>query len=85
MQFVPKYHISLENELVDIKQLEKTIKNLVNEKFGINWLPAFIEYYNEPLERMSNSKLNISAYQARDDKDYEEGKISKESIRKLRL
>lgn len=85
LQFVPKYHISLENELVDIKQLEKTIKNLVNEKFGINWLPAFIEYYNEPLERMSNSKLNISAYQARDDKDYEEGKISKESIRKLRL
>ena len=50
-----------------------------------NWLPGSIAYYDKPLERMSNSKIDISYYKDLDNKAVEEGLINNCDAKELRL
>ena len=85
VQFMPRYHISLSNESIDIANFENKMKLLVEKKLGVNWLPSSVEYTHEPLKRMTNSKLDVPYYQNKDNEDYKDGKISTEEGKRLRL
>lgn len=85
VQYLPKYHISLMDENIDYKEFESKLCAIVEKKLGENWLPCSIEYTFKPLKRMTNSKLDISYYQKKDTKEYEEGQINSEEAQKLRL
>ena len=63
LQYTPIYHISLNDENIDIQLFEKKLKRIVSTKFSEAWLPSHINYYNEPLKRMINTKLDIGFYQ----------------------
>ena len=65
-QFIPSYHISLYDKNLDIESFEKKLKSFVKNNLSENWLPGYIEYYYEPLKKMSNSKVDISYYQSKD-------------------
>ena len=75
--------IDVEN--IDYKEFESKLCAIVEKKLGENWLPCSIEYTFKPLKRMTNSKLDISYYQKKDTKEYEEGQINSEEAQKLRL
>lgn len=85
VQHVPRYHISLADPNTDIKELEKKIEVVVLANHNINWLPGSIVYYDKPLERMSNSKINVGYYKEKDAKDLENGKIDISKAKELRL
>ncbi len=85
VQFLPKYHISLNDENIDYKEFETKLYAIIEKRLGENWLPCSIEYTADPLKRMANSKLDISYYQNKDNKEYEEGKINSEEARKIRI
>ncbi len=85
VQFVPRYHIYLAHEDIDINDLEKKIETVVLSKHNINWLPGSIVYYYKPLQRMSNSKINVGYYKDIDAKDLEDGKIDISKAKELRL
>lgn len=84
-QFIPRYHISLYDETLDIEMFEKKLKTLVKENLSENWLPGYIEYFYEPLERMSNSKINVSYYQKRDEEAIKNNTLQQEKIKTLSL
>ena len=63
LQYAPIYHISLNDDVIDIETLEKKIKKTAFSKFSEYWLPFHINYYNEPLKRMVNTKIDIGFYQ----------------------
>lgn len=85
VQYIPRYHISLYDDNVDYKELEDKINSLVLTKLNENWLPGSIAYYNEPLQRMSNSKVDISYYKNKDEQDLKDGKIDNKEAKELRL
>ncbi len=72
-QYIPSYHISLYDINIDYELLEKKIEKLVISKLGVNWLPGNIEYFDTPLKRMANTKVDVTYYEARD-KDLKKGK-----------
>ena len=76
-QFIPRYHISLYKE-IDIKAFEERLRTFVEAQFGENWLPGFIEYYYEPLQRMTNSKVDIGYYRKKDEEDIKNGTLTGE-------
>lgn len=76
-QFIPKLHISLYNENENIEVLENKINKLILQKFGINWVPGYYEYYYEPLKRMINTKIDFGYYQ---NKDLEELKAKNKKL-----
>ena len=65
-QFIPSYHISLYDRNLEIGQFEEKLKLFVKNNLSENWLPGYIEYYYEPLKKMSNSKVDMQYYQSRD-------------------
>ena len=75
-QYIPSYHISLANDAVDVEALEKKIRKLILAKLSPAWLPQKIEYFNTPLERMGNSKINIQFYQERDKQNLQVKKLA---------
>lgn len=85
VQYIPRYHISLYNANIDYKELEEKINDLVVSKLNENWLPGSIAYYDKPLERMQNSKVNISYYKELDQKALENNEIDNTSAKQLRL
>lgn len=85
VQFIPRYHISLHDENVDIREFEEKLEKLVSTKLTTSWLPGTIEYTTEPLRRMANSKIDISYYQEQDKLLFEAGKINNEKAKILRL
>lgn len=85
VQYIPRYHISLYDENIDYKDLEEKIKKLIMTKLNENWLPGSIAYYYKPLERMQNSKINISYYKEQDKIALENNKIDNSSAKQLRL
>lgn len=85
VQFIPRYHISLYDSSVDINKFEEKLNLLVQTKLSDSWLPGSIEYFTEPLERMANSKINISYYQERDREALSKGSINNEKGKTLRL
>ena len=60
--------------------LQLVLKNLTS-----SWLPGTIDYLNEPLKRMSNSKVDINYYLEKDKEELNQGLINNTSGRKLRL
>ena len=70
-QYIPRYHISLYNSNIDYDSFEKKLNKTVEKKLGKNWLPGFLDYTDEPLERMNNSKINIQYYMNKDKYDAE--------------
>ena len=85
VQYIPRYHISLYSMDIDFKNLEEKINSLVMKHLNENWLPGSIVYYDKPLERMQNSKVNISYYREQDEKALANGKIDHTSAKTLRL
>lgn len=85
VQYIPRYHISLYDTNIDYKDLEERINALVMSKLNENWLPGSIAYYDKPLERMQNSKVNISYYKELDQKALENNEIDNTSAKQLRL
>ena len=85
VQYIPRYHISLYDTNIDYKELEEKINALVMSKLNENWLPGSIAYYDKPLERMQNSKVNISYYKELDQKVLENNEIDNTSAKQLRL
>lgn len=85
VQYIPRYHISLYDTNIDYKELEEKINALVMSKLNKNWLPGSIAYYDKPLERMQNSKVNISYYKELDQKALENNEIDNTSAKQLRL
>ncbi len=76
LQFIPKAHISLEEE-VDTKKLEKQLTSVILKKHSPSWIPRIFEYYHKPLERMTNSKINITYYRDKDMKESNHVKVKK--------
>ena len=85
VQYIPRYHISLYDTNIDYKKLEEKINALVMSKLNENWLPGSIAYYDKPLERMQNSKVNISYYKELDQKALDNDEIDNTSAKQLRL
>lgn len=85
VQFIPRYHISLHDENIDYKEFEEKMCLLVSSKLSENWLPGSIEYYSEPLVRMTNTKINIGYYKELDKKALAENKINNKEAKILRL
>lgn len=85
VQYIPRYHISLYDTNIDYKELEEKINALVMSKLNENWLPGSIAYYDKPLERMQNSKVNISYYKELDQKALDNDEIDNTSAKQLRL
>lgn len=85
VQYIPRYHISLYDENIDYKKFEEKLTLLVSSKLSDNWLPGSIQYYSNPLERMSNSKVNVAYYKEQDMIAIENGTINNEEAKKLRL
>lgn len=85
VQYIPRYHISLYDTNIDYKELEEKINALVMSKLNENWLPGSIAYYDKPLERMQNSKVNISYYKELDQKALDNNEIDNTSAKQLRL
>ena len=85
VQFIPRYHISLYDKNIDYKDFENRLVSLVTSQLSENWLPGSIEYYDKPLERMANSKINISFYRTLDEEYLKEGKINNQNAKALRL
>ena len=85
VQYIPRYHISLYDTNIDYKELEEKINTLVMSKLNESWLPGSIAYYDKPLERMQNSKVNISYYKELDQKALENNEIDNTSAKQLRL
>ena len=85
VQFIPRYHISLNNPNVDTKTLEEKIERLVITSLNQNWLPGSIVYYEEPLKRMSNSKIDIPYYMKQDAIAIQNGEINNTRARKVRV
>lgn len=65
-QFIPSYHISIYDENLDIEEFENKLKLLIESKLSENWLPGYIEYTTETLQRMANSKIDVEYYKKRD-------------------
>ncbi len=89
VQYLPRYHISLIDSTVDEDQMHRIIVSAVKQKFNEFWLPGSIAYYSDPLERMTNGKLDIQYYRQLDKEALDNNLIAQsseiEAARHLRL
>ena len=85
VQYLPIYHISLNNSDIDLTTLEKKINSLVEKKLGVNWLPCKIDYSFTFLKRMTNSKLDVTYYQSIDNEEYQKNHNSYDNSVNVRL
>ena len=65
-QYIPSYHISLYSDDIDFGAFEKKMSKAVSTNATASALPGRIEYFTEPLKRMTNSKVDLAYYQQRD-------------------
>lgn len=85
VQYLPIYHISLNNSDIDLTTLEKKINSLVEKKLGVNWLPCKIVFSFTFLKRMTNSKLDVTYYQSIDNEEYQKNHNSYDNSVNVRL
>ena len=86
LQFVPKYHLSLVNREVDIKNLEDRVNTLIYGTLGEAKLPHYIEYHQEGLPKSANGKLAWNVLQAQDNEKYAKDKLEQEiNIKTLKI
>ena len=79
LQYVPKYHISLSDPSVDRAKLEQKINKLILNTLGESSTARFFEFYDEPLPRTANGKLDPKPLQQKDNEEAE-AKIKKLSL-----
>ncbi len=65
-QFLPSYHVSLNDFTCDRKMLEDKMFTLIEKTLGTSALPGYIEYYEQALPRTDNGKLDPKAMEAKD-------------------
>lgn len=75
VQNLPKYHIVLNDEDCDIKELENKIYNLINSTLGESAAPGYIEYHEGSLPRTDNGKLNATLLESEDLKNIHNQKV----------
>ncbi len=85
VQYIPRYHISLYDININYQDFEQKLKLLVSSKLSDSWLPGSIQYYSQPLERMANSKINVSYYKEQDLIAIKNGTINNEKAQKTIL
>lgn len=66
LQYVPKYHISLRTNNCDIKELQNKIDKLISSTLGDGNVARFYEFYDKPLPRTANAKLDPKPLQQKD-------------------
>ena len=76
LQFIPKAHISIEPN-VDTNKLEKQLAAILVKNRDASWIPRLYEYYYKPLERMANSKIDITYYRDKDAEKINGAKVKK--------
>lgn len=65
-QFLPKYHIYLKGDFVDIEELKTKIEKTIGSTLGVNYLPGYYEFHSEPLPRTASGKLDPKPLQEKD-------------------
>ena len=85
VQYLPIYHISLNDSDIDLTTLEKKINSLVEKKLGVNWLPCKIDFSFTFLKRKTNSKLDVTYYQSIDNEEYQKNHNSYDNSVNVRL
>ena len=80
-QFLPSYHVSLNNFNCDRKVLEDKIFTLIEKTLGTSALPGYIEYYEEALPRTDNGKLDPKAMEAKDKEKQENKNLVRTKVR----
>jgi len=75
-QFLPVYHIRLQNENVDTNVLKNKIDVLIESTLGASALPGYIEYTLEPLPRTDNGKLNAPLLKEQSLKNFNNQELS---------
>lgn len=70
LQYVPKYHISLNDPNVDFDKLEAKINKTIEKTLGKSATARYVEFYLEPLPRTANGKLDPKPLQQKDDEIY---------------
>lgn len=80
-QFLPSYHVSLNNFNCDRKVLENKIFTLIQNTLGTSALPGYIEYYEEALPRTDNGKLDPKAMEAKDKEKQETQNLVRTKVR----
>ena len=80
-QFLPSYHVSLNNFNCDRKVLEDKIFTLIEKTLGTSALPGYIEYYEEALPRTDNGKLDPKAMEAKDKEKQETKNLVRTKVR----
>lgn len=84
-QYIPRYHISLYDGNIDYDSFEKKMKKEIETKLGKNWLPGYLDYTDEPLERMGNGKVNIQYYMNKDKHDIENNLLESNNNYKIKI
>lgn len=80
-QFLPSYHVSLNNFNCDRKVLEDKIFTLIEKTLGTSALPGYIEYYEEALPRTDNGKLDPKVMEAKDKEKQESKNLVRTKVR----
>ena len=80
-QFLPSYHVSLNNFNCDRKVLEGKIFTLIEKTLGASALPGYIEYYEEALPRTDNGKLDPKVMEAKDKEKQENKNLVRTKVR----
>lgn len=80
-QFLPSYHVSLNNFNCDRKVLEDKIFTLIEKTLGTSALPGYIEYYEEALPRTDNGKLDPKVMEAKDKEKQENKNLVRTKVR----
>lgn len=71
LQYVPKYHISLNGGTFDLEKLQTKINKAIERTLGKSATARFFEFYEEPLPRTANGKLDPKPLQQKDDEMYQ--------------
>lgn len=73
-QYLPKYHISLRDENCNQESLKQKIEQKISSTLGDSFVARYYEFYNEPLPKTANGKMNFQVLQAKDN-EIEHGKV----------
>lgn len=80
-QFLPSYHVSLNDFNCDRKVLENKIFTLIQNTLGTSALPGYIEYYENALPRTDNGKLDPKAMEEKDKERIENNNLVRTRVR----
>ena len=80
-QFLPSYHVSLNDFDCNKTVLENKIFTLIQNTLGTSALPGYIEYYENALPRTDNGKLDPKAMEEKDKERIENNNLVRTRVR----